>query len=257
MKEKYLLRGTGFIGSNLRKELPEYLDLPRDWDFAPQADNIFYLASYGNYYDQIGVEEIYKANLTEPIRLLNQLHDFNSFVYISTSSVLLPTQTFYSASKGAMEELVRVWYGRFKTPVVCVRPSSVTGVGEQPQHLIPKLIRSCLYGESMPFVEEPTHDFIDVFDFVQGLLYVSNNIDRFKGKSVNISFGRSYSNQEVLKLVEEITGKKANIKMVESLRSYDAQNWEVPDDLPFIPKKTLRQIIREMVEHERKNPADK
>ena len=96
MKEKYLLRGTGFIGSNLRKELPEHLDLPRDWDFAPQADNIVYLAGYGNYHDQVGIEEIYKANLTEPIRLLNQMSDLHSFIYVSTSSVLLPTQTFYS-----------------------------------------------------------------------------------------------------------------------------------------------------------------
>lgn len=253
MKEQYLLRGTGFIGGELRRQLGNYLDLPRGWYFSPQAKNIVYLAGYGNYYDQVGIEEIYKANLTEPIRLLNQLNDYNSFVYISTSSVSLPTQTFYSVSKKAMEDFVNVWYEKYNAPVVCVRPSSVTGVGEQEQHLIPKLIRSCLYGEFMSFVSEPCHDFIDVFDFVHGLLYVSSNVNKFKGKVVNISFGRSYSNQEVLELVEESTGKKANVKIMESMRSYDTPEWEVSDDLPFIPKKTLGQIIKEMVEHERKN----
>ena len=257
MKEQNLFRGTGFIGGELRKQLPSYLDLPRNWDFAPQADNIVYLAGYGNYHDQVGIEEIYKANLTEPIRLLNQMSDLHSFIYVSTSSVLLPTQTFYSLSKKAMEDLVSVWAKKYHAPVACVRPSSVTGVGEQSQHLIPTLIRSCLYGEKMSFVAEPTHDFIDVFDFVQGLLYVSNNINRFKGKSVNISFGKSYSNQEVLGLVQEATKKKATIKVVESMRGYDTVDWWVDDDLPFIPKKTLRQIISEMVEYARKNPTNK
>lgn len=253
MKESYLLRGQGFVGSHLRSLLLEHFDLSRDWDFAPRADHVFYLAGYGNYHDQIGVEEMYKVNLTEPIRLLNQLSgSFESFIYISTSSVLLPTQTFYSTSKKAMEDFVGVWCEKYHVPVACIRPSSITGVGEQSQHLIPKLIRSCLYGEPMPFVAEPTHDFVAVADFISGLLYVSNNIKKYAGGAVNISFGRSYSNLEVLNLVEEVTGKKANIKKVESLRTYDTDSWEVPDDLPFMPKKTLRQIIKEMVEHEQR-----
>ena len=56
---------------------------------------------------------------------------------------------------------------------------------------------------------------------------------------------------------EEITEKKAIIKTVESMRGYDTVDWWVDDDLPFIPKKTLRQIISEMVEYARKNPTNK
>ena len=197
------------------------------------------------------ISEMYKANLTEPIRLLNQLFYYKSFIYVSTSSVLLPNQTFYSLSKQACEQALKLWHDEHGGNIAIVRPSSVTGVGEQPQHLIPTLIRSCLYGEKMPFVPEPTHDFIDVSDFVKEVLFVSQHMGRYRGKILNLGFGRSHSNQEVLKLVEEVTKRKANIKLVKSLRNYDTPEWCVDDDLPFIPKKTLRQIIKEMVEWEK------
>ena len=251
VNKEYAVRGKGFVGDKLIERVDaEYI--PRDWIELPICDNLFYLAAYGNVYYQKETLEVYKANIIEPLRLIEESGDCKSIVLVSTSSVLIPHQTFYSASKKAMEEMARLYYSEHKKPVVCVRPSTVTGVGEQYGRLIPTLIRSCLYGEEMNFVPEPTHDFIDVDDFVTGLLHVSQNIEEYKGKAVNISSGNSLTNQEVREIVEEITGKPANVKIVPSMRSYDTKSWIVKPDLD-LPRKSIYQSIREMVEYELNN----
>jgi len=131
-------------------------------------------------------------------------------------------------------------------PWIIVRPSSVTGVGEQEQHLIPKLIKSCLDGVEMPFVGEPTHDYIDVEDFVKGVMYLTENINKYRNQTFQISSGISYSNEDVKNMVESITGKEANIKRVENMRKYDTEKWIVKPTLEF-SQRPLYLSISEMV----------
>lgn len=238
MKQTYLIRGSGFV-SNRLSSLTEALYLPREWVGQVEADHIIYSAGYGNYYDQNDVYETYKANVLEPIRLLTN-SKFDSFTYISTSSVLIPTQTDYSRSKKVMEWVLE----NQNKPYLIVRPSSVTGVGEQSQHLIPTLIRSCIDGTEMPFVGEPKHDFIDVDDFCNGIITLTK--EGFFNQTVNISSGIQYSNEEVKEMVESITGKKANIKRVKSMRKYDTDEWIVKPDLTAT--KSLELSIEEMVD---------
>lgn len=237
MKE-LLVRGKGFVGNKLLS-LSKAHYLPRNTE---SDRNIIYTAAYGNYYDQLDIPETYRVNLIEPLKFI----DAESLIYISSSSVLLPTQTAYSLSKRAMEEFIL----NSDKPICAIRPSSITGIGEQDKHLIPTLIRSCLYGEEMPFVGEPTHDFIDIEDFCRGVLYISENIEEYKGKILNLSSGISYSNFRVKEMVEELTGKIANTHSVDSMRKYDNKEWVVKPDLNFY-EKPLYLSIKEMIEYER------
>lgn len=240
MKE-LLVRGSGFISSHL----PEHEYIPREWLDIPETKCAIYTASYGNYYDQEDIYEIYKANLTEAIRLLKS-DKYQSMILISSSSVLLPKQTFYSLAKKSMEEMAMLYAEKFGKKIVIVRPSSVTGPGEQPHHLIPKLIDSCMNGTEIPFVGDPTHDFIDVRDFCDEVMHIVDNIDMYSGKVLNLSSGVNYSNQQVLEAVEEVTGTKANIKTVNSLRDYDTKEWFVEDSLPYFKKRTLKESIKDI-----------
>ena len=130
------------------------------------------------------------------------------------------------------------------------------GVGEQKEHLIPKLIDSCLYGTEMPFISEPVHDFLDVEDFVDALLIVKDKA-QFKGEIYEVGTGTQTSNQEVRLLVEDITGKKANIRPVGNMRAYDTRDWRSNNEriysLGWEPKKSLRESIGKMVDYARKN----
>lgn len=173
-----------------------------------------------------------------------------SFVYISSSSVHLKIQTPYSRMKKAAEEIVQA------TRSACIiRPYSITGVGEQREHLIPTLIRSCLYGEAVDFVTWPHHDYIDVEDVVEAILNLSPHPGIYE-----VGSGRGYSNQQVLEIVEHTTGKKANVSVVDGLRPYDTVDWLCRDisarKFGWKPRKTLVDSIQEMVAHELSGTQD-
>ena len=262
---KCLISGsTGFIGSNLVRTLeqlghtvvPIYNEklLSRDYlaGFMKEVkpDYIFHLAAYGNMATHLDMDKMYEANVIKTFNLLvvSQSFDSKAFINFSTSSVLLPNQTFYSRTKRASELLIEQFPN-----TVSARPSTVIGIGEQKEHLIPKLIRSCLYQEEMPFIGEPTHDFISVNDLIRALLKIVDNMG-LSEKQMNISTGKILSNQQILEIVEKLTGKKANIKYVENLRSYDTPEWKVDNtdilNLGWKPQESIEQTIASMIKAE-------
>jgi UDP-glucose 4-epimerase len=206
--------------------------------------------------DHADEEAMYQANILDLIYILNQIKDmeFDSFVFISTSSVKLRTQTTYSRLKRAAEEILLAFMERHHKNVCIIRPFSVTGVGEQQSHLIPALIRASYSGDTINFVPEPTHDFIDVDDLVEGIITLSKN--RARGV-YELGTGKSFTNQQVLEEVQKATGKTIKVNIVKSLRDYDNENW-VSTNLKargygWTPQKTLSDSIAEMVEAYGKN----
>lgn len=266
--ERCLVSGShGFLGERLTGQLEhlghEVTRGDRGGSIPESIDYIFDLASYGNLYEQTDIKEIYRVNVMRLLNLLENSNDqdYKAFVVTSTNSVLLDKTSFYTASKMAVEALVKAWVEKFNKPIVIVRPFSVTGIGEQPTHLIPKLIRNCLYGEEMPFVGGPVHDFIDVEDVVSAFITVSQNAHNHAGEVFNAGTGKQYTNEEVKNIVEKVTSNKANVKYVDQMRSYDTDRW-VADNaslkaLGWTPTKKLGDSIAEMVDHERKNPGNK
>lgn len=257
MSESYLT-GKGFIGSRLAQKV-EATAIPHDKILQTQLEdyrNFYFLSTYGNMAHHKDEDMMYKANVTDLVDVLIKSRDidFDSFVFMSSSSVKLRTQTTYSRLKRAAEEILLAFMERHDRPVCIIRPMSVTGVGEQSEHLIPTLIRSCYTGQEVPFVPHPVHDFIDVEDVVHGIMVLSSLGAR---GIFELGMGESYSNQQVLEMVEEATGEKANIKIVESLRPYDNKDW-VSRNLKarnhgWYPRKSLEMSIYEMVKDYEKN----
>jgi len=195
--------------------------------------------------------KIIKANVSDLIKILSQVDftsRFESFVFVSSSSVRLKRQTMYSRTKKAAEEILLSYMEKYDVPICIIRPFSITGVGEQADHLIPKLIDSCLNGTKIDFVAEPVHDWIDVDDVAEGIL----NLSKHRAKGIyELGTGTDYTNDEVRLLVEKVTGKKANINPVARLRDYDTQDWVSSNfrsrSFGWLPKKSLEQSITEMV----------
>jgi nucleoside-diphosphate-sugar epimerase len=234
----YISGSSGFLGSHLAKRLPEATRVPhKDLAYitASSAGTFYFLSTYGNSHTQTDPSQALRANIYDLLDVL-QNTQVDNFVYISTSSVNLKEQNPYSRTKRAAEEIVQA----FRSACI-IRPYSITGVGEQREHLIPTLIRSCMTGERMDFVPWATHDFIDVEDVVDAILALSRRHRIFE-----IGSGESRTNQQVLDMVEKITGKKANINVVSALRPYDTGKWPVAQPAWRI-KRPLEQSIAEMV----------
>jgi nucleoside-diphosphate-sugar epimerase len=248
----YVTGASGFLGSYLIKKLSDPLLIPHNQihTIKPKEFNYFYfLSSYGNLSTQSDDKKIIKANVNDLIDILLQIKwdKVKSFVFISSSSVTLPIQTMYSRTKRAAEEILLPFAQKYKAPICIIRPFTVTGIGEQDVHLIPRLIDSCLNGTPLEFTGNPKHDYIDARDVADGILALS----KAGAKGIfELGTGKSYSNQEVLGLVEKLTGKKANIKPGKA-RLYDTEKWISRDfkarDYNWAPKIKLEETLREMI----------
>lgn len=253
----YITGANGFVGSYLVRALEQkgksVIAIPHEQIMNTKLEpfeSLYFLSTYGNMYFHSDDRQIIQANITDLIHLLLEAKScgFKSFVYISTSSVELKVQTMYSRTKKVAEEILLAFIDKYDLPICIIRPFSITGVGEQSQHLIPTLIGSCFTGELVNFVPEPRHDYIDVRDVVSDILYLSAASAKGIFRLGN-SFG--VSNTEVLKLVEEATGKKANINIVDNLRSYDNKDWYVKDYISrenWTQRIPLKDTIKSMVD---------
>lgn len=238
----YISGSSGFVGSYLRMMLPqigiETYSIPRKilkgkslkaFFKGKNADYIFHLASYGNLYDQKSDDETIETNIGGTYNLLEATKDisYSAFVNFSSSSVLLSHQTMYSATKLSSEAICQGFAQKYDKPIFSIRPSTIYGPGDNPAHLIPKVLHNLSTGDTMDIVPEPTHDYIFIEDLVRGVLGILEAANDYKGFSINISSGISTSNQEVINILEKITGKKLNINKVTGLRRYDTKDWKV------------------------------
>lgn len=244
---------SGFVGRYLKKALPKAECIPHDLISSSKiesVDNFFFLSSYGNLSWQTDEKKIIQSNVLDIIHIIQNLHwhEVKSFVYVSTSSVKRKVQTVYSRTKKAAEEILLSYAEKYNLPIIIVRPYSITGVGEQKEHLIPTLIRSAITGSKMPFISEPVHDYIDVEDVVSGILTLSEQ--RCRG-IFELGTGNSYSNLQVKEMVERITNNTVMINEVTNMRSYDSSEWVCTNfkarQHGWEPKKSLEDSIRAMV----------
>jgi len=256
---------SGFIGKYLVEQLKrggfEILNIPHEDLHNGNLDSylkfnprfIFHLASYGNLFTQNNEDEIIKGNITATYNLLKATRKtgYKAFVYVSSSSVDLPHQTLYSASKLACEALCKAFVDEYDKPIIIGRLSTVISKGEQKQHLIPKLIESCKTDTQIPFIPYPRHDFIDVRDCVNALILLAEKATEKRGQAFNISSGKSFTNEHIKNIVEALTGKKVNLEQAGQLRNYDTFNWTVDNSrlrmLGWEPKFSLEDTIKSML----------
>lgn len=256
----------GFIGKNIikrlsknnkiicvdRKNLYEQSSLFKQLS-SQKIDFIIHCASYGNMINQGDDFKTIEANITALYNLLNISKHiyFKGLINFSSSSAGLPYDTFYSATKLAGEHIVTAFVNKYNKPIVNIRPFSVTGTGEQKEHLIPQLIDSCYTGSLIPFISEPVHDYIGINDFIDALYLVMIHAEELKGKTIDIGTGIQTTNEEVKNMVEKITTKQAHIKLTKSLRPYDTNSWcanpTIIKSFGWKQQQSLNDIITEMI----------
>jgi len=269
----------GFLGSKLREHLEskgkEVVVLPTEALLDPpqmhllfeenEPYHLYYLAAYGNLHGQDNLDEIYRAIV---IKFLNVLEatkgtqveaiitagstsEYGNKTSPMTEDMLLEPDTYYAAAKCAATHLAQAWAMREDAPVVVFRPASMTGVGEQPIHLIPTLIRSCMLGDVMPFVGEPMHDYVNVSDVCSAIEILADKAKELKGQIFNVGTGTQTSNLIIKEMIEHITKRKANINVASKFNPLHASQVWIADSkkmksLGWKPQHTLYQTLRAM-----------
>jgi UDP-glucuronate 4-epimerase len=118
----------------------------------------------------------------------------------------------YAASKKAGELLCYTYHNTYGTAVSCLRFFTVYGPRQRPEMAIHKFTRSIDQGEPITVFGDGSarRDFTYIEDIVSGVVA---SIERAKGYRVyNLGNHRTVELRELIRLLEEDLGKKAEIK---------------------------------------------
>jgi nucleoside-diphosphate-sugar epimerase len=191
------------------------------------ADAVFHLAAMPGLMKSWDDFPLYSScNLEATQRLLNAARDTKlpHFIHVSTSSVYgreatepenSPTTPFspYGITKLGAENLCRAYEANFKTPITILRYFSVYGPRQRPDMAYHILIKALMNGQSFPMFGdgEQTRSNTFVSDCVQATYLAAVHRDKSLGQVFNVGGGEIISLNDVVKLLEELTGRKAVI----------------------------------------------
>jgi len=221
----YITGANGFIGQWVLNYLNgkdvrmiKHNHFPFKFD---AGSTVIHLAAYGNHSHQTDRNQIIQSNITTLRFMLDAFHlsEGLKFYNISSSSVTLPHQTLYSASKQFGEVLVNSYND---SRIVNVRPYSVYGPGEAAHRFIPTVIRCLKSGEVMQLDCDAVHDWIYVEDFIKAM---------FDGYT-SIGTGIKFTNLQIVRILEQISGKELNYNPVKNIRPYDNLDWVCQKGVP-------------------------
>ncbi|OQA29150.1 MAG: dTDP-glucose 4,6-dehydratase [Verrucomicrobia bacterium ADurb.Bin345] len=207
------------------------LDL-RTAELAPAVDGcdvIFNEAAMAGLMKSWSEFELYvSCNIIATKRLLEAARDARTaqFIHISTSSVYgkdavgapedKPLTPFspYGVTKVGAENLCRAFEANFGVPVTILRYFSVYGPRQRPDMAYNILIRAFLDGRSFTMYGdgEQSRSNTYVADCVNATLLAFEKRDAALGEVFNVGGGEVVTLNNVIRMLEELTGKKAVIE---------------------------------------------
>ncbi len=128
----------------------------------------------------------------------------------------------YAVSKLAMEYSGRLWMDRL--PIFIVRPFNYTGIGQDDNFLIPKIVKH--FRTKSSFIELGNLDVWREFGDVRAVASIYRRLVELApvGETLNVCTGQTHSLQEVIALCEKITGHRLEIRVnPEFVRSHEVR----------------------------------
>jgi UDP-glucose 4-epimerase len=207
-----------------------------DWDkVIGEVEGVFHQAAIAGVRASWGqkFEQYVQHNVLGTQRLLEACKEMNlnKFIYASSSSVYGDTDELpiretsptnpvspYGVTKLAGEHLAALYYKGYGVPTVSLRYFTVYGPRQRPDMAFHKFISAVMKGEPITIYGngEQTRDFTFINDAVEA------NIAAFKngkeGEVYNIGGGSTIRLKDAIRIIEEITGKKANLEYAEPQR---------------------------------------
>lgn len=206
-----------------------------------KPDYIIHLATYSKYQDQQAASKMIDVNIKGTFNLLLSTSHINYEAFVNTGSSseygiksksmketdLLEPISFYAATKASATHLCQAFAREHQKPIVSLRPFSVYGPYEEEKRFIPTMVRAVL--DSKPIKLTPgtqRRDFVFVEDIVNIYLKTIINGKKLSGQILNMGTGIEYSNDEVVKTLFNVTGKKVKIeKGAFPKKIWDTSHW--------------------------------
>jgi len=198
-----------------------------------QIDLVVHLAARAGVRPSISDPLLYQdVNIRGTVVLLEscKAHGIKNFIFASSSSVYGENQRVpfteedldiqpispYGATKRAGELLCYSYHYLYGMNIACLRFFTAYGPRQRPEMAIHKFTRLIDRGEKIPLYGDGSsrRDYTYIDDIVDGILAV---IRYHKGFEIyNLGESQTTSLNELIRLIEEAFGKKANVEMLES-----------------------------------------
>ncbi len=188
----------------------------------------------------------YMENVACGINLLDSMvrHQVNRLIFSSTAAVYGEPETVpipedhrkkpinpYGQTKWRFEEILADYRAYTGLLYIALRYFNAAGASpdrgeDHPEetHLIPKVLDAAVgkipqlqvFGGDYPTPDGScVRDYIHVLDLADAHVRALEEISRFPGEAFNIGASRGYSNLEVMKTAEQVTGKPVPFKVVD------------------------------------------
>jgi nucleoside-diphosphate-sugar epimerase len=228
---------------------------------------IYHLATYGGYHYQTDIEEILQVNIFGLWNLLNSCNQIEYELFVNTGSSseygrkqfamretdMLSPNSYYAVTKVAQSLFCQHFAKENDRPIVTLRLFSVFGPFEEPNRLIPKLVMATLLDKAIDMVSADTaRDFIYIDDVVDAYLKI-DTLHALRGEILNIGTGIQSTLAYVVKVLEEISGKKIQARWnTMPHRPWDTDIWvadrsKMQRHLGSNPKTSLREGLTQCV----------
>ena len=239
----------------------------RSMDAFPDANYVFHQAAQAGVRKSWGRDfEIYaRDNILATQRLLEYYKDceIKKFVYASSSSVygdcelpmketrMLKPVSPYGVTKLAAENLCYLYYENYGVPTASLRYFTVYGPRQRPDMAIHLFVRAILNREEITVYGDgnQTRDFTFVDDVVEANLLAA--MSSSQGEVFNVGGGTRISVNELIKIMENVTGRRAVVKYIEKQKG-DVKDTLADADkigkLGWKPKVGIDEGIRRFVE---------
>lgn len=208
-----------------------------------------------------GFANLLRACLNTTVKRV--LYASSSSIYgnldLRTEDMKVHPPNFYSITKYAMEHTARLFYELYGLESIGFRFFSVYGKNEKHKKQFANLVSQFLWAiqEEKPVViygdGSQTRDFIYVRDIVSALIKGMEVHSEFARASFyNVGTSESYSLNDLVKILEEEIGKKANVQYIQNpektyIMHARASTEKIEKDFGFKSKFNLRQGIRDIV----------
>src|SRR4030043_106028 len=197
-----------------------------------RVDFVVHLAARAGVRPSLADPLLYQdVNIRGTIVLLEACkeHGIQNFIFASSSSVYGENQRVpftekdldiqpispYGATKRAGGLLCFSYHHLYGMNIACLRIFTAYGPRQRPEMAIDKFTRFCARGEEIPIYGDGSsrRDYTYIDDLINGILGV---IQYHKGFEIyNLGESQTTSLKELIRLIEEAFGKKANIEMLE------------------------------------------
>ena len=206
-------------------------------------------------------------NILATQRLLEACRDagIKKFVYASSSSIYGDVSTLpmkedmsprpispYGVSKLAGEHLCYLYWKNFSVPVVSLRYFTVYGPRQRPDMAFHRFVRAVMDGGEISIYGDgnQTRDFTYVSDIVSANILAAES--DAKGEVYNIGGGSRISVNQVIKVIETLTGKKADVQYAGEqkgdVRDTYADISKAQADLGYAPEVGIEEGLRRFIE---------